>query len=85
MPDWMPPLQTENGRLRFFSVSETRLDKDAIGRPIVDSRHVRFAVDENGAVREARTGEVTAFLDQLLNGPHSLVAESGGRRSGEDR
>ena len=79
-----PPPQTERGRLRFFTVSEVRLDTDATGRAVVDNQKHRFAVDESGAVRRARNGEVTEFLRQDFDGLLSSTARSGESHSAED-
>lgn len=85
MMNTMPPVQTDRGRLRFFTISETRLGESSDGVPVVDSREERFAVEDNGTVRPAREGEVTAFLSQLFHGLPSPTAQSAGSRTGEDR
>lgn len=85
MVEWMPRLQTNRGRLRFFSVSETRLGQDDAGRPVVDNQKTLFAVDDAGAVREANDGEVTEFLGRLLHGPLWQVPQSDESRSGVGR
>lgn len=69
MADYMPPLKTDKGVLRFFSISETRLRSNGEGIPIVDSCRVHYAVDEGGSPRLARVGEVTEFLDSLMRAP----------------
>lgn len=74
--DSMPMICTEHGRLRFFSISETRISEDETGRPVVDSRRTRFAVDDAGNVREARDGEVTEFLGSLLHEPLSTTVQN---------
>ncbi len=80
----MPPLQTDRGRLRFFTVSETRLDATDDGVPIIDSRKQTFSVLDDGNVRLAHGGEVTEFLGLYLHGPLSQAAQSDESHSGED-
>ena len=63
----VPPLQTDRGRLRFFTVSETRLDATDAGVPVIDSLKQTFAVQNDGGVRLAREGEVTKFLGEMLH------------------
>lgn len=76
MVEWMPPLLTDRGKLKYFSVNEVRLDAGA--QPVVvDYRQRRFAVEDDGTVREACDGEVTAFLARILNAPQSQVERSG--------
>ena len=82
--DRMPPFQTDRGRLRFFTVSETRLDATDDGMPIIDSRKQTFAVESDGSVRLAHEGEVTEFLGLFLHGPLSQAPQSGESHSGED-
>lgn len=78
MSELTPPVQTERGRLRFYTISETRLGSDAGGRPIVDNQKHAYAVDEAGVARPARDGEVTEFLRQAFDGLLSSTARSGG-------
>jgi hypothetical protein len=73
MADYMPPLKTDRGVLRFFSINETRIGSNGDGVPVVDSRRLSYAVDEGGSPRPARAGEVTEFLDLLMRGPGQTV------------
>ena len=80
----MPPLQTDCGRLRFFTVSETRVDATDAGVPIIDSRKQIFAVENDGSLRLARKGEVTEFVGLFLNGPLLQAVQSDELHIGED-
>jgi hypothetical protein len=85
MMHMIPPMQTDRGRLRFFTISETRLDAGENGLPIVDRQKHRFAVEADDTIRPAREGEVTKFLGLLLRGPLSPAPQSAALHIGEDR
>jgi hypothetical protein len=80
---FVPAIETDQGRLRFFSITEVRLGTAPNGQGRLRSHKRRFALDNDGEVYPATDAEFSAFLSGLI-GLREPIRKASDTRTAEE-